>query len=127
MVSTENVDQVAEQSRVHAEAAEGSVSGAMPPNSDDVHLYVCTHGVRDCRCGDTGGAVGRAIRDELRRRREADPSDLSTRVKLDDDNACLGSANEQHEICASVKMAKKSAIKDSDARPEPVNNFNGRA
>ena len=77
-----NVDQVAEQSRVHAEAAEGSVSRAMPLNSDDVHLNVCTHGVHDCRCGDTGGAVGRAIRDELRRRKEADPSDPSTRVKL---------------------------------------------
>ena len=82
MVSTQNVDQVAEQLRVHAEAADGSVSGGISPNSEDVHLYVCTHGARDCRCGDTGGAVARTIRDELRKRREADPSDPSTRVKL---------------------------------------------
>ena len=28
-------------------------------------LYVCTHGSRDCRCGDCGGAVARALRREI--------------------------------------------------------------
>ncbi|KAG1724485.1 hypothetical protein EDB19DRAFT_312396 [Suillus lakei] len=70
-VSLDNIEEVDEQLRVHAE----SVSGTTSLNSDDVHLYVCTHGTRDCRCGDTGGAVAHAIRDELRKRRDADPSD----------------------------------------------------
>lgn len=78
MVSMENVDEVAEQLRAHAEG----VAEAIPMNSDDVHLYVCTHGARDCRCGDTGGAVAQAIRHELRRRRDANPSDPSTHIKL---------------------------------------------
>ncbi|OJA12970.1 hypothetical protein AZE42_04706 [Rhizopogon vesiculosus] len=80
-VSMENVDEVGEQLRAHAEAIDG-VSGATPVNSDDVHLYVCTHGARDCRCGDTGGAVAQAIRDELYKRRNSNPSDPSTRIKL---------------------------------------------
>ena len=31
-------------------------------------LYVCTHGARDCRCGETGGEVARALRSEVARR-----------------------------------------------------------
>lgn len=31
----------------------------------DIHLYVCTHGSRDCKCGDTGGAVHRTILSHL--------------------------------------------------------------
>jgi hypothetical protein len=81
MLSMENVDEVGERLRVHPEASEG-VSGVAPENFNDVHLYVCTHGSRDCRCGDTGGAVAQAIRDELRKRRDFDPSDPSTRIKL---------------------------------------------
>ncbi|KAG2057902.1 hypothetical protein BDR06DRAFT_950959 [Suillus hirtellus] len=77
-VSMDNIEEVGEKLRVHAEG----VSGATPSNSNDVHLYVCTHGARDCRCGDIGGAVARAIRDELRKRIDADPSDPSTRIKL---------------------------------------------
>ncbi|KAH9919493.1 Sucrase/ferredoxin-like-domain-containing protein [Epithele typhae] len=37
---------------------------AMP----NLHLYVCTHGSRDCRCGDQGSAVARALRNEVARR-----------------------------------------------------------
>lgn len=77
-VSMDNIEEVGEKLRVHAEG----VSGATPSNSDDVHLYVCTHGALDCRCGDIGGAVAQAIRDELRKRIAADPSDPSTCIKL---------------------------------------------
>ncbi|KAG1758768.1 Sucrase/ferredoxin-like-domain-containing protein [Suillus occidentalis] len=77
-VSMDNIDEVGERLRAHAEG----VSGVTSSNSDDVHLYVCTHGARDCRCGDTGGAVAQAIRDELRKRRDSDPSDPSTCIKL---------------------------------------------
>ncbi|KAI0701737.1 Sucrase/ferredoxin-like-domain-containing protein [Earliella scabrosa] len=31
-------------------------------------LYVCTHGARDCRCGETGGEVARALRTEVAKR-----------------------------------------------------------
>jgi hypothetical protein len=81
VVSMENIDEVEKQLRVHAEAAE-SATEAIPANTNDVHLYVCTHGSRDCRCGDTGGAVAQAIRDELRKRRDFNPSDPSTRIRL---------------------------------------------
>jgi hypothetical protein len=30
---------------------------------EDMHLLVCTHGSRDCRCGERGGEVVRALRD----------------------------------------------------------------
>jgi hypothetical protein len=81
VVSMENIDEVEEQLRVHTEAAEGATE-AIPANTGDVHLYVCTHGSRDCSCGDTGGAVVQAIRDELRKRRDFNPSDPSTRIQL---------------------------------------------
>lgn len=31
-------------------------------------LYVCTHGSRDCRCGDAGGEVARALRSQVAER-----------------------------------------------------------
>lgn len=43
----------------------------------DVHLYVCTHGARDCRCGETGVAVAHALRMEL--------SKLQTRAESKDE------------------------------------------
>jgi hypothetical protein len=39
--------------------------------SESKYILVCTHGSRDCRCGDTGGAVVRALR-EARARRQAE-------------------------------------------------------
>ncbi|CDO74769.1 hypothetical protein BN946_scf185001.g17 [Trametes cinnabarina] len=33
-----------------------------------LHLFVCTHGSRDCRCGEGGGEVARALRRELQKR-----------------------------------------------------------
>ncbi|KZS90147.1 hypothetical protein SISNIDRAFT_488679 [Sistotremastrum niveocremeum HHB9708] len=47
-------------------------------SDSDVQLYVCTHGSRDCRCGDEGGRVLRAIRDHLRSR------DLSLKVSVNE-------------------------------------------
>ncbi|KAG8898645.1 hypothetical protein FRC01_010830, partial [Tulasnella sp. 417] len=37
---------------------------AAPPN-DEVHFYVCTHGSRDCRCGDVGADVADTLREEV--------------------------------------------------------------
>lgn len=33
---------------------------------DETHVYVCTHGARDCRCGVAGTAVYEALKDEVR-------------------------------------------------------------
>jgi hypothetical protein len=61
-LSSSNMDEVVEKLTSHTSAPPGIQT------SDDVHLYVCTHGARDCRCGDRGGLVVRALRDEVERR-----------------------------------------------------------
>lgn len=43
---------------------------------DKLHLYVCTHGTRDCRCGESGGEVIEALRKEVSSR------DLMGRVSI---------------------------------------------
>ncbi|RDB25995.1 Altered inheritance of mitochondria protein 32 [Hypsizygus marmoreus] len=76
-ISLENVDDIDKTLRAHAEGSlveEGT--------SDDIHLYVCTHGARDCRCGTTGGEVASALREEVARRLRTDPSGPISRVKV---------------------------------------------
>lgn len=46
----------------------GSALPPTPTSEDTVYLYVCTHGSRDCRCGDTGGKVVEALREEVEKR-----------------------------------------------------------
>lgn len=36
---------------------------------EEVRVYVCTHGARDCRCGDLGGSFVQALREEVGRRK----------------------------------------------------------
>lgn len=79
-VSLANVEDVGKALQAHVEPCTGTAPSTSP--SDDLHLYVCTHGARDCRCGDTGGAVARTIRAELERRRQRNAADPSTRIKL---------------------------------------------
>lgn len=71
-VSTRNLEDVVVQLREHAAAsstAGPNTTAKANANSDEaVHIYVCTHGQRDCRCGETGGAVYDALHDEVRRR-----------------------------------------------------------
>ena len=40
-----------------------SRGGAKP-----LYIYVCTHAARDCRCGDVGGSVAEALREEIDKR-----------------------------------------------------------
>jgi hypothetical protein len=61
-LSLQNMDQVVERLRRHAEAP------SVAQTSNDVHLYVCTHGARDCRCGDRGQLLVTALREEVVRR-----------------------------------------------------------
>ncbi|KAJ6551215.1 Sucrase/ferredoxin-like-domain-containing protein [Mycena capillaripes] len=76
-LSLSNVDEIAEKLKQHATDP--------PPNAVDapeIHLYVCTHGARDCRCGNTGGKVFQALREELDRRILADPRGPANSVVL---------------------------------------------
>ncbi|KAH9950727.1 Sucrase/ferredoxin-like-domain-containing protein [Amylocystis lapponica] len=61
-VSLANLDAVERQLREYA----------LRPREQErparLHLYVCTHGERDCRCGETGGEVHRALRAEVAKR-----------------------------------------------------------
>lgn len=45
--------------------------------SRKVHFYVCTHGSRDCRCGDVGGNVVDALKEELGQLPEASKTGIS--------------------------------------------------
>ncbi|KAN0082538.1 Sucrase/ferredoxin-like domain containing protein [Tylopilus felleus] len=81
-VSLANTEDVGEALREHVEPRGTAGASSVSPQSNDIHLYVCTHGARDCRCGNTGGAVARAIRAELDRRKQRDALDPSIRVKL---------------------------------------------
>ncbi|KAG9013569.1 hypothetical protein FRB90_005858, partial [Tulasnella sp. 427] len=38
---------------------------ATTQSKDEVHFYVCTHGSRDCRCGDVGADVADTLREEV--------------------------------------------------------------
>ena len=73
-ISLENLDEVEGKLRMHAE---GALVQELP---EEIHMYVCTHGARDCRCGTIGGDVARALREEVARRVEMDSSGVVSRV-----------------------------------------------
>lgn len=43
-------------------------------NPHGLHLYVCTHGARDCRCGEWGSKVADALKEEILKRKQTDPT-----------------------------------------------------
>ena len=49
---------------------EHPLTGVVDPY--ELHLYVCTHGARDCRCGEWGSKVADALREEIFKRRQTD-------------------------------------------------------
>ncbi|KZT03600.1 uncharacterized protein LAESUDRAFT_610962, partial [Laetiporus sulphureus 93-53] len=65
-VSMANIDAVEQNLRLHVEAVESKY--ALISRDTQLHLYVCTHAQRDCRCGDTGGEVAHALRQEVQKR-----------------------------------------------------------
>ncbi|KAJ7054156.1 Sucrase/ferredoxin-like-domain-containing protein [Mycena amicta] len=75
-LTLDNVTDVAEQLRQHATVP------SLHSQNDKLHIYVCTHGARDCRCGDTGGAVFRALREEIDARTRVEPNGTASRVVL---------------------------------------------
>ncbi|KAF7324666.1 hypothetical protein MKEN_00508100 [Mycena kentingensis (nom. inval.)] len=83
-LTMDNLDEVAEQLHRHA-----TVPTALKVD-EKLYIYVCTHTARDCRCGETGGAVYRAMRAELDARQTA--------------NVVLGEVTHvgQHQFAANV-------------------------
>lgn len=59
-VSLSTMDAVVERIVSHMEA-----TSIQPDTQDHIDILVCTHGARDCRCGDKGGKVHQALKDEL--------------------------------------------------------------
>jgi hypothetical protein len=75
-ISLENIDDVEESLRKHAEGP------LVKSTTEEIRLYVCTHGARDCRCGDIGGRVFTALREEVQKRTRADPQGLVSKVRV---------------------------------------------
>jgi hypothetical protein len=71
VVSLENMNDVEEKLKEHVQR-----ETVVPETEEEIHLYVCTHGARDCRCGERGGQVVRFLRDEVTRR------NLGHRIKV---------------------------------------------
>ncbi|PWN53567.1 Lipoate synthase [Violaceomyces palustris] len=53
--------------RVKEALKNSRIQSAKPSPDDETHIYVCTHGARDCRCGVAGNAFLEALREEVRR------------------------------------------------------------
>lgn len=70
-VSLGNMDEVVATLEMHVQ--HGPIA---PGTHEEVHLYVCTHGTRDCRCGERGGQIARALKEEVERRQ------LGNRIKV---------------------------------------------
>ncbi|EMD36547.1 hypothetical protein CERSUDRAFT_156239 [Gelatoporia subvermispora B] len=67
-ITANNMDDVAEALRALALGETGARAVHRPNDPLTLYLYVCTHGARDCRCGNTGGAVYEALRSEVEKR-----------------------------------------------------------
>lgn len=61
-LSMENIDEVASTLQRHSEMPPGNIDTLA---TSPIYFYVCTHGERDCRCGETGGAVFNVLREEI--------------------------------------------------------------
>ncbi|EKM77772.1 hypothetical protein AGABI1DRAFT_76766 [Agaricus bisporus var. burnettii JB137-S8] len=70
-IALENMDDVGARVKAHIEK-----KTAEPGTDEQIHLYICTHGARDCRCGEHGGEFARALKEETERR------SLGHRVKV---------------------------------------------
>ncbi|KAF8962119.1 Sucrase/ferredoxin-like-domain-containing protein, partial [Flammula alnicola] len=76
LISLENVDEV-------ERTIQGHLSG--PPTeltSREAHIYVCTHGARDCRCGIRGRQVFEALLETVRIARDRNPHGPAAHIKV---------------------------------------------
>jgi Sucrase/ferredoxin-like len=77
-VSMDNLEDVCTRLNDHMKGLPTSMVD--PDPSGLLFLYVCTHGARDCRCGEWGTKVADALREEVRRRKEKEPTGKYSRV-----------------------------------------------
>ena len=63
-VSTENINMVEASLKAHIQR-----DSVTEETSQEIHVYVCTHGARDCRCGQQGSLVARLLKEEVDRRK----------------------------------------------------------
>ncbi|TCD63315.1 hypothetical protein EIP91_005696 [Steccherinum ochraceum] len=76
-VSSSNLEEVQERLRVHGSPADAAhPASGDPADPNRIHIYVCTHRKRDCRCGDSGVPVYEAFRSEVAKRQ------LESRVRV---------------------------------------------
>lgn len=75
-ITLENMDQVEEKLKGHLN---GPLS---KETSDEIHLYVCTHGARDCRCGTKGSLLVNALREEKVNYQQLHPEGLASKIKI---------------------------------------------
>ncbi|KAF9479146.1 hypothetical protein BDN70DRAFT_807455 [Pholiota conissans] len=75
-VSLKNVEEVTKLIEKHLQCHQTE------PTPEEVHFYVCTHGARDCRCGDRGLAVYNALVSSVKSAREKEPSGPASRIKV---------------------------------------------
>lgn len=75
-VTLENMDQVEQKLKDH-------LNGPLSKDtSDEIHLYVCTHGARDCRCGTRGNLLVNALREEKANYQQSYPEGPAKRIKI---------------------------------------------
>ena len=58
-VSLDNLENTVRQLKEHASE---SITKTTESSTNQLQIYVCTHGARDCRCGESGGEVAEAMR-----------------------------------------------------------------
>ncbi|ESK91011.1 sucrase ferredoxin-like family protein [Moniliophthora roreri MCA 2997] len=75
VIDLQGMDAIEAELRRRVEQTPGSLV-------DEVHLFVCSHMARDCRCGERGGAFAKALREEVERRKALDPTGPYSRFKI---------------------------------------------
>ena len=74
-ISLSTIDTVVEQLVSHMEA-----TTIQPGTQEHTDILVCTHGARDCRCGEKGGKVYEALKEEVKGMQKDGPDLPKVRV-----------------------------------------------
>jgi len=75
-VSLENLDRVESTIRSHLRGPLTDLT------TQGVHVYVCTHGARDCRCGERGRSVLRALQEAVQWELQRHPDGPANHIKV---------------------------------------------
>ncbi|KAF9548282.1 hypothetical protein CPC08DRAFT_715598 [Agrocybe pediades] len=107
-VTMENLDEVEELIQNHMK---GPITKS---TSEDMHIYVCTHGARDCRCGERGVQVFKALLHVVKKERDMNPNSPARFIKVGEVGHVGG-----HKYAANVLLYPQGewlgAVKPEDA------------